>query len=145
MLGDGTIDSWWRKVWPHGASRSKSPAKDALFIDVMADFSRKLGERVARQSAGGLAGAAQERREALKAYDRARRRQQILTAGVAVGALIALGIAALAPPTAPPVAPPARRRRPRPSRCAARRCGNSRSGCKASVSIPGRPTASPGA
>jgi len=106
MLGDGTIDSWWRKVWPHGASRSKSPAKDALFIDVMADFSRKLGERVARQSAGGLAGAAQERREALKAYDRARRRQQILTAGVAVGALIALGIAALAPPTAPPVAPP---------------------------------------
>src|SRR6266545_169910 len=81
MLGDGTIDSWWRKVWPHGASRSKSPAKDALFIDVMADFSRKLGERVARQSAGGLAGAAQERREALKAYDRARRRQQILTAG----------------------------------------------------------------
>jgi hypothetical protein len=106
MLGDGTIDSWWRKVWPHGASRSKSPAKDALFIDVMADFSRKLGERAARQSAGGLAGAAQERREALKAYDRARRRQQVLTAGVAVGALIALGIASLAPPTASPVAPP---------------------------------------
>jgi hypothetical protein len=77
-----------------------------MFIDVMADFSRKLGERVARQSAGGLAGAAQERREALKAYDRARRRQQMLTAGVAVGALIALGIASLAPPVAPPVAAP---------------------------------------
>jgi hypothetical protein len=106
MLSDGTIDSWWRKVWPHGAPRSKSPAKDALFIDVMADFSRKLGERAARQSAGGLAAAAQERREALKAYDRARRRQQILTAGVAVGALIALGIASLAPPAAPPVAAP---------------------------------------
>lgn len=106
MLGDGTMDSWWRKVWPHGARRGKSPANDALFIDVVADFSRKLGERVARQSAGGLAGAAQERREALKAYDRARRRQQILTAGVAVGALIALGIASLAPPTAPSVAPP---------------------------------------
>ena len=106
MLGGGTIDSWWRKIWPHGASRSKSPAKDALFIDVMADFSRKLGERAARQSAGGLAGAAQERREALKAYDRARRRQQILTAGVAVGALIALGIASLAPPIASPVAAP---------------------------------------
>lgn len=106
MLGDGTIDSWWRKVWPHGARRSKSPANDAPFIDVMADFSRKLGERVAQQSAGGLTGAAQERREALKAYDRARRRQQILTAGVAVGALIALGIASLAPPTAPPVAAP---------------------------------------
>ncbi len=105
-LGDGTIDSWWRKVWPHGARRSKSPAKDDLFIDVMADFSRKLGERVARQSAGGLAGAAQERREALQAYDRARRRQRILTAGVAVGALIALGIASLAPPTVSPDAPP---------------------------------------
>ena len=66
-----------------------------MFIDVMADFSRKLSERVARQSAGGLAGAQQERREALKAYDRKRRRQQIMTAGVAVGALIALGIASL--------------------------------------------------
>jgi hypothetical protein len=106
MLADGTIDSWWRKVWPQGARRSKPPANDAMFIDVMADFSRKLGERVAQQSAGGLAGAAQERREALKAYDRARRRQQILTAGVAVGALIALGIASLAPPVAPPVAAP---------------------------------------
>jgi len=105
MLGDGTIDSWWRKIWPHGA-RSNTPASDTLFIDVMADFSRRLGERTARQSAGGLAGAAQERRAALKAYDRSRRRQQILTAGVAVGALIALGIASLAPPTAPPVAPP---------------------------------------
>jgi hypothetical protein len=106
MLGDGTMDSWWRKVWPHGAGRRKSPAKDALFVDVMADFSRKLGERAARQSAGGRAGAAEERREALKAYDRARRRQQILTAAVAVGALIALGIASLVPPIAPPVAPP---------------------------------------
>jgi hypothetical protein len=108
MLGDGTIESWWRKVWPLGARRNKSPANDALFIDVMADFSRKLGERVAQQSAGGLAGAAQERREALKAYDQRRRRQQIMTAGVAVGALIALGIASLAPPIAAPVtAPPA--------------------------------------
>jgi Putative peptidoglycan binding domain len=106
MLGDGTIGSWWRKLWPLGARRKTSPANDALFIDAMADFSRKLGERAARQSAGGLAGAAQERREALKAYDRARRRQQILTAGVAVGALIALGIASLTPPTAAPVAAP---------------------------------------
>jgi hypothetical protein len=106
MLGDGTIDSLWRRVWPQGARRGKSPANDAMFIDVMADFSRKLGERAARQSAGGLAGAAQERREALKAYDRTRRRQQLLTAGVAVGALIALGIASLAPPIAPPIAPP---------------------------------------
>jgi hypothetical protein len=77
-----------------------------MFIDVMADFSRKLGERVERQSAGGLAAAQQERREAMKAYDRKRRRQQILTAGVAVGALAALGIASLAPPIAPPVAAP---------------------------------------
>lgn len=106
MLGDSTTGSWWRKAWPLGARRDRPPASDAMFIDVMADFSRKLGERAARQSAGGLAGAAQERREALKAYDRARRRQQILTAGVAVGALIALGIASLAPPIAPPVAAP---------------------------------------
>lgn len=106
MLGDSTIESWWRRVWPLGARRNKSPANDALFIDVMADFSRKLSERVAQQSAGGLAGAAQERREALKAYDRRRRRQQIMTGGVAVGALIALGIASLTPPTAAPVAAP---------------------------------------
>ena len=101
MLGDGTIGSWWRKVWPLGARRDRPPANDAMFIDVMADFSRQLSERVARQSAGGLAGAAQERREALRAYERKRRRQQMVTAGVAVGALVALGIASLAPPTAP--------------------------------------------
>lgn len=106
MLGDGTTGSWWRKVWPLGARRDRPPVNDAMFIDVMSDFSRQLSERVARQSAGGLAGAAQERREALKAYDRTRRRQQMLTAGVAVGALIALGIASLAPPIAPPVAAP---------------------------------------
>ena len=106
MLGDGAMASWWRKVWPFGGHSGKPPANDALFIDVMAGFSRQLGERVAQQSAGGRAGAAQERREALKAYDRARLRKQILTAGVAVGALIALGIASLAPPVAPPVAAP---------------------------------------
>jgi hypothetical protein len=106
MLSDGTTGSWWRKVWPLGGRRDSSPANDAMFIDVMADFSRQLGQRVARQSAGGLAGAAQERREALKAYDRTRRRHQMLTAGVAVGALIALAIASLAPPIAPPLAAP---------------------------------------
>ena len=51
MLGDGTIGSWWRKVWPLGARRDRPPANDAMFIDVMADFSRQLSERVARQSA----------------------------------------------------------------------------------------------
>jgi hypothetical protein len=110
MLGDGaissTIASWWGKVRPQGDRRDRAPANDAMFMDVMADFSRKLGERAARQSAGGLAAAQQERREALRAYDHARRRQQILTAGVAVGALIALGIASLAPPIAPPVSAP---------------------------------------
>jgi hypothetical protein len=106
MLGDGTIGSWWRKIWPLGARRDRPPANDAMFIDVMADFSRQLSDRVARQSAGGLASAQQERREALRAYDRRRRRQQMVTAGVAMGALIALGIASLAPPIAPPVAAP---------------------------------------
>ena len=106
MLGDGTIGSWWRKIWPLGARRDRPPANDAMFIDVMADFSRQLSERVARQSATGLASAQQERREALRALDRKRRRQQMLTAGVAAGALVALGIASLAPPTAPPVAAP---------------------------------------
>jgi hypothetical protein len=106
MLGDGTIGSWWRKIWPLGARRDRPPANDAMFIDVVADFSRQLSERVARQSAGGLAGKAQERREAMKAFERTRRRRQMLTAGVAVGALIALGIASLAPPIAPPVAAP---------------------------------------
>lgn len=110
MLGNGTIGStvasWWGKVWPQNARGGNTSANDAMFIDVMADFSRKLGERAARQAAGGLAAAQQERREALRAYDRARRRQQMLTAGVAVGALIALGIASLAPPIAPPVSAP---------------------------------------
>lgn len=110
MLGHGTIGStiasWWGKTRPQAARRDKLPSDDAMFIDVMGDFSRKLSERAARQSAGGLAAAQQERREALKAYDRARRRQQVLTAGVAVGALIALGIASLAPPIPPPVAAP---------------------------------------
>lgn len=110
MRGQGTIRStiasWWGKIRPQAARRDRSPRHDdAMFIDVMSDFSRKLGERVARQSTG-LAAAQQERREALKAYDRARRRQQVLTAGVAVGALIALGIASLSPPTPPPVAAP---------------------------------------
>jgi len=77
MLGDGTIGSWWRKNWPLGARRDRPPVNDTMFIDVMADFSRQLSERVARQSAGGLAGAAQERREALKAYDRTRRRRRV--------------------------------------------------------------------
>ena len=66
MLGNGTIGStiasWWGKVWPQNARGGKTPANDAMFIDVMADFSRKLGERAARQAAGGLAGAQQERR-----------------------------------------------------------------------------------
>lgn len=110
MLCDGkigsTIGSWWGKVRPKAGRRDKSPTDDSMFADVMADFSRKLGERVARQSAGGLAAAQQERREAMKSYDRARRRQQVLTAGVAMGALAALGIASLAPPTAPPVTAP---------------------------------------
>ncbi len=110
MLGDGTMGStigtWWRNIRLQGGRRDEAPANDAMFIDVMTDFSRKLSERAVRQSAGGLAAAQQERREALRAYDRTRRRQQILTAGVAVGALIALGIASLAPPIAPPVAAP---------------------------------------
>ena len=67
MLGDGaissTIASWWGKVRPQGARRDRAPANDAMFIDVMADFSRKLGERVARQTASGLAAVQQERRE----------------------------------------------------------------------------------
>lgn len=110
MLGHGTIAStvasWWGKIRPQAVRRDKSPSHDPMFIDVMSDFSRKLGERAARQSAGGLAAAQQARREALRAHDRARRRQQVLTAGVAVGALIALGIASLAPPVPPPVAAP---------------------------------------
>jgi len=109
MLGDrtlgSTIASWWGKVRPLRTRREQAPANDAMFIDAMADFSRQLGERAARQSPG-LAAAQQHRREALRAYDRTRRRQQILTGGVAVGALIALGIASLAPPVSPPVAAP---------------------------------------
>ena len=64
----------------------------------MADFSRRLAERDANRTAAGPITAAHERQEALRAYDRARRRKQILIGGFVVGGLIAMGIASLAPP-----------------------------------------------
>ncbi len=103
MLGDGsmiaTMASWWRKAWPNETRQRRAVPTDASFVEAMSDFSRRLGERDAKRMAAGPITAAHERQEALRAYDRARRRKQILAGGFVVGALIALGIASLAPPS----------------------------------------------
>lgn len=106
MLGDGTmtsaVDSWWRKVTPNETSARRSTPTDASFMEAMSDFSRRLGERAAKRTAAGPITAAHERQEALRAYDRARRRKQILVGGFVAGGLIALAIASLAPPSGSP-------------------------------------------
>ena len=103
MLGDGSttsaMASWWRKAWPHGTRQPRPSPTDASFAEAVADFSRRLGERAAQRTAVGPITAAHERQEAIRAYDRARRRKQILVGGFVAGGLIALAIASLAPPS----------------------------------------------
>jgi hypothetical protein len=104
MLGDGAMTSamasWWRKAWPNETRRKRPPPSDVSFMESISEFSRRLGERAAQRTAAGPITAAQERQEAIRAYERARRRKQILVGGFVAGGLIALAIASLAPPNA---------------------------------------------
>jgi Putative peptidoglycan binding domain len=111
MPGDGAAGLWnkasWNKVWPRRAGESEA-ANDPLFTEVVSDFSRRLRERAADQSATDAAAAARQRRAALMAYDREHRRRLILVGGFGVGALMGLALAMIAPPVAaPPLAPTA--------------------------------------
>ncbi|MBL6615626.1 MAG: peptidoglycan-binding protein [Reyranella sp.] len=103
MLGDGAMTSamasWWRKAWPGETGRRSPKVTDASFAETVADFSRQLGERAAERAAAGPITTAQERQEAMRAYDRARRRKQVLVGAFVGGGLIALAIASLAPPS----------------------------------------------
>lgn len=91
------------KAQPGSASSNRplAPDKvdgrdDEIFKRSMADLSRRLSERAARQSAADPGAAAEARRAALQAYDRARERRLIVAMGVAMAAVIGVGIAYLA-------------------------------------------------
>jgi CheY-like chemotaxis protein len=71
----------------------------------MAELSRRLAERAARQQTVDPAAAKAPRRAALEAYDRARARRQRLVLGFAVGAIACSGIAYLVPTVGSEVVP----------------------------------------
>lgn len=102
MLGDGAIRSWWDKAWLRSADEPLEPINDPQFAEAVSDFSRRLGERAAEQSATDFGTAARERRAALRAQDRRHRHRQILVGGFGVGALMGLTLAMIAPQAAPP-------------------------------------------
>jgi hypothetical protein len=125
MTGDGTsTGKWWRKPLSGSASPKKPPAPDEaarrddeIFKQSMAELSRRLGERAARQAAADPAAAAAARRAALEEYDRARERRMIWGLSVAVVAGIAAGVAYLLPPfgTRPVPLPSSAATRPEPA------------------------------
>jgi len=80
---------------PGGASPNRRPAPhkadgrgDETFKQSMADLSRQLAERAARQRAIDPAAAKAARRAALQAYDRTRGRRLRLVMGFALGAVV---------------------------------------------------------
>jgi DNA-binding NarL/FixJ family response regulator len=92
------------KAQPGSANPSRPPAPDKvdsrggeLSKQSMAELSRRLAERAAKQRAVGPRAAAAARRAALQAYDRARARRLRLVLGFAVGAVVGSGIANLVP------------------------------------------------
>ena len=87
------------------ADQTKSP--DEIDRESMAELSRRLGERAARQRAVDPAAAAAARRAALQAYERARARRLRLMLGFAVGAVMGSAIAWVVPTVDPAAAPPA--------------------------------------
>lgn len=107
MPDDGS-DSWWRRVWSVGADASRRPAGDAPAKESVAELSRRLGERAARQAATDPADAARARRAALEAWDRARARRLKVMAGCTASVLAVAGLAGLVvakgwPPVTPSV------------------------------------------
>src|SRR5437016_5284881 len=74
--------SWWLSQWwpdrlrPNTRSAAGAGRRDDLFVQSVAELSRRAGARLARQSAVDPGSAAQARRAALQAYDRARARRR---------------------------------------------------------------------
>ena len=92
------------KAQPDGVRPNGPPARDEADgpdVDVsrpsIAELSRRLGERAARQRVIDPAVAKAARRAALKAYDRMRTRRQRLVLGFAVGAIACSAVAYLVP------------------------------------------------
>lgn len=108
MTADRTkLGPWWRQLWP-----SRPPAADTalrghndLFKESVAELSRRAAERLAQQATDPAA-AAQARRAALQAYDRARARRLRLALGLGVAAIVGSGIAGLVATVGLPPAPP---------------------------------------
>lgn len=91
-----TIGSWCGQWWPNRRSAADATERrDDVFVRSVAELSRLASERVALQSAAGPAAAAQARRAALLAYDRARARRLRWAIGFVVGVVAGTGIAAL--------------------------------------------------
>src|SRR5258708_37323883 len=105
------------KAQPDGAGPNGPPARDEAdgrdgdISRPIAELSRRLGERAARQRVIDPAVAKAARRAALKAYDRMRMRRQRLVLGFAVGAVACSAVAYLVPtirlavPLSPSTAP----------------------------------------
>lgn len=93
---------------PHGAimkdvDRLRTPAAEAPFADTLARFSRHLESRAA--GPGDPAAAARARQDALRAYDRDRRRRLVVFGSLVVAAVAGLAVPlglALAPSPEPP-------------------------------------------
>jgi hypothetical protein len=98
------------KAQPDSAKPSRPPAPDGrddeIFKQSMAELSRRLGERSARQSPVDPAAARAASRAALATYDRARGRQLIVGLGVAVAVVVGAGIAYLFPTVGARPVPP---------------------------------------
>ena len=86
-------------VRPNGppASDEADGRDDDVSMPSMAELSRRLAERAARQRAADPAVAKAAHRAALKAYDRTRVRRQRLVLGFAVGAIACSAVAYLVP------------------------------------------------
>jgi CheY-like chemotaxis protein len=92
------------KAQPGGVRPNGPPASDEadgrdddVFTPSIAELSRRLAERAARQRAVDPAAAKAAHRAALKAYDRTRTRRQRLVLGFAVGAIACSAVAYLVP------------------------------------------------
>jgi CheY-like chemotaxis protein len=101
------------KAHPGSVSPSWPPAPgkadgrdDEISRQSMAELSRRLGERAARQRAVDPGAAKAAHRAALQAYDRARARRLRLGLGFAVAAVVGSGIAYLAPTVGSRPVPP---------------------------------------
>jgi CheY-like chemotaxis protein len=101
------------KAQPGNASPNRPPARgkadrrgDEISDPSMAELSRRLAERAARQRAVDPGAAKAAHRAALQAYDRARARRQRLALAFAVAAIASSGIAYLFPTVGSEAVPP---------------------------------------